>query len=104
MCSDILPCYKKFIFNYFPLKHLFFNCVSFKVDGGSTISIKVSWIQKLLYRNGEFSLIVPFSFPDYVTPPVKKLAKKEKIQLNINSGTETEIMCKATSHPLKVYL
>ncbi|KAG8657136.1 hypothetical protein MANES_03G041700v8 [Manihot esculenta] len=71
------------------------------VDGGSTLSIKVSWIQKLLYRNGEFSLIVPFSFPDYVTPPVKKLAKKEKIQLNINSGTETEIMCKATSHPLK---
>ncbi|KAF2287115.1 hypothetical protein GH714_038275 [Hevea brasiliensis] len=72
-----------------------------QVDGGSSLSIKVSWIQKLLYRNGEFSLIVPFSFPEYVTPPVKKLPKKEKIQLNVNSGNGKEILCKTTSHPLK---
>ncbi|KAJ6354393.1 hypothetical protein OIU76_027254 [Salix suchowensis] len=72
-----------------------------KVDGGSTLSIKVSWMQKLLYHNGEFSLIVPFSFPDYVTPHVKKLPRKEKIQLNVNSGTGTEIVCKTTSHLLK---
>ncbi|XP_021636474.2 uncharacterized protein LOC110632520 isoform X2 [Hevea brasiliensis] len=80
--------------------HIFTMAIP-KVDGGSSLSIKVSWIQKLLYRNGEFSLIVPFSFPEYVTPPVKKLPKKEKIQLNVNSGNGKEILCKTTSHPLK---
>ncbi|XP_002516254.2 von Willebrand factor A domain-containing protein DDB_G0292740 isoform X1 [Ricinus communis] len=72
-----------------------------KVDGGSSISIKVSWIQKLLYHDGELSLTVPFSFPEFVTPAVKKLPKKEKILLNVNSGTGTEVVCKTTSHPLK---
>lgn len=72
-----------------------------KVDGGSTLSIKVRWMQKLLYHNGEFSLIVPFSFPEYVTPHVKKLPRKEKIQLNVTTGTGTEIVCKTSSHPLK---
>ncbi|XP_050218883.1 uncharacterized protein LOC126669457 [Mercurialis annua] len=72
-----------------------------KVDGGSSISIKVSWIQKLSYHEGEFSLTVPFNFPEYVTPAVKKIPKKEKILLNVNSGTGTEVMCKMTSHPLK---
>ncbi|XP_021691763.2 uncharacterized protein LOC110673065 isoform X2 [Hevea brasiliensis] len=83
------------------LKPHIFTLTIPKVDGGTSLSIKVSWIQKLLYRNGEFSLIVPFSFPEYVTPAVKKLPKKEKIQLNVNSGTGTEIVCKTTSHPLK---
>ncbi|WCJ42819.1 inter-alpha-trypsin inhibitor heavy chain-related [Euphorbia peplus] len=72
-----------------------------KVDGGSNILIKVSWVQKLLYSNGEFSLAVPFSFPEYVTPAVKKLPKKEKIQLNLNAAIDTVVMCKSTSHPLK---
>lgn len=47
---------------------------------------------------------MPFSFPEYVTPAVKKLPKKEKILLNVNSGTGTEIVCKTTSHALKVQL
>ncbi|XP_065849450.1 uncharacterized protein [Euphorbia lathyris] len=72
-----------------------------KVDGGSNILVKVSWTQKLLYSNGEFLLQVPFSFPEYVTPAVKKLAKKEKIQVNVNAAMETVIMCKRTSHPFK---
>ncbi|XP_012077073.1 inter-alpha-trypsin inhibitor heavy chain H3 isoform X2 [Jatropha curcas] len=74
-----------------------------KVDGGSSLSINVTWIQKLSYRNGEFSLNVPFSFPEYVTPAVKKLPKKERIQFNVNSGTGSEIVCKTTSHPLKQF-
>ncbi|KAK9274868.1 hypothetical protein L1049_022122 [Liquidambar formosana] len=72
-----------------------------QVDGGSNLSVKVSWSQKLLYCNGQFSLGVPFSFPEYVTPAGKKISKKEKIQLNVNSGTGTEVLCKTTSHPLK---
>lgn len=72
-----------------------------KVDGGTNISITIKWTQKLLYHDGELSLIVPFNFPEYVTPPVKKLPKKEKILLNVNTGGETEILCKTTSYPFK---
>ena len=80
------------------------NCCfwSFKVDGGSILSVKISWSQKLEYKDGQFSLNVPFSFPDYVTPVVKKMSKKEKIQLNVNAGTGSEVLCKTISHPLKV--
>ncbi|CAK7352408.1 unnamed protein product [Dovyalis caffra] len=83
------------------LKPHIFTITIPEVDGGSILSVKVSWVQKLLFHKGEFSLIVPFSFPEYVTPHVKKLPKKEKIQLNVNSGTGSEIVCKTTSHPLK---
>lgn len=75
-----------------------------QVDGGSNLSFKVKWSQKLSYKNGDFKLEVPFSFPEYVTPAGKKLSKKEKIQLNVNIGLGTEVVCKTNSHPLKVYL
>ncbi|KAE8687571.1 TMEM184C protein [Hibiscus syriacus] len=71
-----------------------------QVDGGTNIGIKLCWSQKLSYE-GEFSLTVPFSFPDYVTPVVNKISKKEKIQLNVNSGFAAGILCRASSHPLK---
>lgn len=73
-----------------------------QVGGGSNLSIKVSWSQKLICDAGQFSISIPFDFPDYVTPAGKKIAKREKIQLNVNSGTSAEVLCKATSHPLKV--
>ncbi|KAF3620418.1 putative ATP-dependent DNA helicase Q-like 3-like [Capsicum annuum] len=73
-----------------------------KVDGGTNISVTIRWSQKLLYCNGQLTLDVPFSFPDFVTPAGKKISKKEKIQLNVNSGPGTEVLCKTTSHPLKV--
>ncbi|XP_024021682.1 uncharacterized protein LOC112091688, partial [Morus notabilis] len=72
-----------------------------EVDGGSIISVKISWSQKLLYKDSQFSLNIPFNFPEYVTPVVKKISKKEKIQLNVNVGTGTEVLCKTVSHPLK---
>ncbi|GAV64775.1 VWA_3 domain-containing protein [Cephalotus follicularis] len=72
-----------------------------QVDGGANLSIKISWSQKLSYGDGQFSISVPFSFPEYVTPAVKKISKKEKIQVNVNTGTGSEILCKTTSHPLK---
>ncbi|KAJ8441132.1 hypothetical protein Cgig2_006961 [Carnegiea gigantea] len=72
-----------------------------KVAGGSKLSVKTSWSQKLLYQDDKFSLSVPFSFPAYVTPP-GKLSKREKILLTINSGTGTEILCETATHPLKV--
>ncbi|RVW44092.1 hypothetical protein CK203_074936 [Vitis vinifera] len=50
----------------------------------------------------QLTLIVPFHFPEYVTPAGKKVSKKEKIQLNVNCGTGMEVLCKTTSHPLKV--
>ncbi|OMO67188.1 von Willebrand factor, type A [Corchorus capsularis] len=72
-----------------------------QIDGGTNISIKLRWSQKLSYKDGQFSLIVPFSFPEYVTPAIKKISKREKIELNVNSGIATGILCKGTSHPLK---
>lgn len=72
-----------------------------QVDGGSRLSAKLSWLQKLLYHDGQFCLNVPFSFPTYVTPGGKKLSKRERIQLNVNSSTGSGIVCKYASHPLK---
>jgi len=45
---------------------------------------------------------VPFTFPDYVNPAGKRMAKKEKIQINVNAVTDSDIMCKTASHPMKV--
>ncbi|CAN0901203.1 Inter alpha-trypsin inhibitor, heavy chain 4 [Linum grandiflorum] len=83
------------------LKTNIFTVTVPKVDGGTILSIKASWMQKSQCNNGEFYVEVPFSFPEYVTPFAKKLPKKEKILLNLNSGSETEIICRNTSHPLK---
>ncbi|GLT41847.1 hypothetical protein SLA2020_158810 [Shorea laevis] len=69
-----------------------------QVEGGSKLSIKVSWSQKLLYQEDQFCLNVPFTFPAYVIPVGKK---REKIVLNVNSGIDMEISCRCTSHSLK---
>ncbi|XP_027067154.1 uncharacterized protein [Coffea arabica] len=83
------------------LKPHIFTLTIPQVDGGSNLSVKVKWSQKLSYHDGQFTLNIPFSFPDYVTPAGKKISKKEKIHLNVNCGPETEVLCKTTSHPLK---
>ncbi|KAF7837543.1 inter alpha-trypsin inhibitor, heavy chain 4-like isoform X1 [Senna tora] len=73
-----------------------------EISGGSNLSIKISWSQKLLYFNDEFSLNVPFTFSNYVNPAGKKIPKREKVQINVNAGVESELFCNKTSHPLKV--
>ncbi|XVE53965.1 hypothetical protein DITRI_Ditri03aG0044600 [Diplodiscus trichospermus] len=83
------------------LKPHIFTITIPQIDGGTNISIKLRWSQKLSYNEGQFSLTVPFRFPEYVTPAIKNISKKEKIQLNVSSGIATGILCKATSHPLK---
>lgn len=83
------------------LKPHIFTLTIPQVDGGTNISVTIRWSQKLLYCNGQLTLDVPFSFPDFVTPAGKKISKKEKIQLNLNSSPGTEVLCKSTSHPLK---
>ncbi|WOH08994.1 hypothetical protein DCAR_0728445 [Daucus carota subsp. sativus] len=72
-----------------------------EIDGGSNISIKVRWSQKLLYQDGQYTLTIPYSFPEFVTPAGKKMPKKEKIQLTVNAGPGTQVSCKTISHPLK---
>ncbi|CAL5195774.1 unnamed protein product [Lathyrus oleraceus] len=72
-----------------------------QIRGGSIFSVKIKWSQKLLFHDGEFCLTVPFCFPSYVNPVGSKISKKEKIFLKLNSGTANEVLCKATSHPLK---
>ncbi|KAF5732104.1 putative inter-alpha-trypsin inhibitor heavy chain [Tripterygium wilfordii] len=72
-----------------------------QVDGGSTLSIRATWSQQLVHHEGQFCLTVPFSFPAYVTPVGKKISKKEKILLNVNSGIGGEILSKCSSHALK---
>ncbi|KAL6974621.1 hypothetical protein U1Q18_028805 [Sarracenia purpurea var. burkii] len=85
------------------LKSHIFSFTIPQVDGGSNLSMKVSWSQKLLYNKGEFYLSIPFSFPEYVTPAGKKVSKREKIRLNLDSGLGIELLCKTSSHPLKEY-
>ncbi|KAL7136872.1 hypothetical protein ABFS83_10G058900 [Erythranthe nasuta] len=72
-----------------------------QIDGGTNISVKLRWSQKLVYHDGQFALDIPFSFPEYVTPAAKKISKHEKIQLNVNAGPGTEVLCRTSSHPLK---
>ncbi|TYJ02342.1 hypothetical protein E1A91_A13G221500v1 [Gossypium mustelinum] len=83
------------------LKPHIFTLTIPQIDGGTNISIKLRWSQKLSYNAGRFSLTVPFCFPEYVTPAIKKISKKEKIELNVNSSVANGILCKAASHPLK---
>ncbi|XP_027907543.1 inter alpha-trypsin inhibitor, heavy chain 4 [Vigna unguiculata] len=72
--------------------------------GGSVFSTKIRWSQKILFHDGQLSVCVPFSFPSYVNPAGKRISKKEKIFLKVNSGSATEVLCKTTSHPLKELL
>ncbi|KAK7411845.1 hypothetical protein VNO78_03288 [Psophocarpus tetragonolobus] len=72
-----------------------------QIDGGSNLSVKISWYQKILYSNDEFCLNVPFTFPDYVNPVGKRMPKKEKIEINVNAISGSELLCKTMSHPLK---
>ncbi|KAJ0247805.1 Inter-alpha-trypsin inhibitor heavy chain-like protein [Hirschfeldia incana] len=83
------------------LKPNIFTLTVPQVDGGTNLSIKMSWSQKLTYNEGEFFLDVPFNFPEYVTPAVKKISKREKIYLSVNSGNGTEVLWKGCSHQLK---
>ncbi|XP_074288438.1 uncharacterized protein LOC141613590 isoform X2 [Silene latifolia] len=71
-----------------------------KVDGGSTLSVKARWSQKLTYREGQLCLSLPFRFPSYVTP-LRKFMSKETIIVNVNSCTRTEALCSSVTHPLK---
>ena len=57
-----------------------------------------------MYRNGQYSLNVPFTFPDFVNPAGKKISKKEKIQVSVNVVAGSELLCKTISHPLKVHI
>lgn len=86
----------------FPSSILDKFCTFFQVEGGSIFSIKASWSQQILYQTDRFCLRIPFNFPSYVNPVGKKISKTEKISLNINPGTAAEVLCKSSSHPLKV--
>ncbi|KAI3991883.1 hypothetical protein MKX01_012828 [Papaver californicum] len=74
-----------------------------QVEGGSNISVKINWSQKLSYNSGQyFSLSIPFKFPEFVIPPGKGDSKIEKITLIVESGTGTEVLGLKSSHPLKI--
>ncbi|KAJ8535817.1 hypothetical protein K7X08_034218 [Anisodus acutangulus] len=85
----------------FLLKRQIYTLKVPQVTGGSILSIKVSWSQKILYQDGQFSLNIPFSFPWYVNPVEKLSCKKERIRLNVNFGMGAEILCESSSHPFK---
>ncbi|XP_039832733.1 uncharacterized protein LOC120693379 isoform X2 [Panicum virgatum] len=83
------------------LKQELFYLTIPQVGGGEDIFATIRWSQKLLYDNGQFSVEVPFRFPQFVNPLPKVFMKKEKIQLTVNSGVTKEIILQGTSHPLK---
>ncbi|XP_062187035.1 uncharacterized protein LOC133890600 isoform X2 [Phragmites australis] len=72
-----------------------------QVEGGADIFATFRWSQKLLYDNGCFTVDIPFRFPYFVNPLLKVFMKREKIQLNVNSGFSKEVLLQGTSHPLK---
>ncbi|KAJ0798590.1 putative von Willebrand factor, type A, von Willebrand factor A-like domain superfamily [Helianthus annuus] len=75
------------------------HCVMGDADCSCRVAIPMG--EEVIYKDGEFILTVPYSFPEYVTPASKKHPKKERIQLKVNCGLTTDIACKTTSHPLK---
>ncbi|KAJ0988484.1 hypothetical protein J5N97_006840 [Dioscorea zingiberensis] len=83
------------------LKPQYFSFTIPLVGGGSEIYLKVCWSQKLSYVDGQFSVTIPFKFPEYVTPVTKILPKREKILFNVNIAADKEVLCQNTSHPLK---
>ncbi|KAH7865192.1 hypothetical protein Vadar_003383 [Vaccinium darrowii] len=85
----------------FLLKRRIFTVKVPQVEGGSNLFMKVSWSQKLLYQDGQFCLSLPFSFPAYVIPVGKKTIKREKIVLNLNPGTGTQVLLRSSSHRLQ---
>lgn len=62
------------------------------------------WSQKVECSNGEYSLNVPFTFPDFVNPTGKRMSKREKIRLNVDVVAGSELLFKTTSHPLQVHI
>ncbi|KAL6878213.1 hypothetical protein ACP4OV_012383 [Aristida adscensionis] len=83
------------------LKQEMFSLIIPQVGGGEDIFATIRWSQKLLYDNGQFSVEIPFRFPQFVNPLPKLFMKKEKIQLTVNSGVSKEVLLQGTSHPLK---
>ncbi|XP_062211501.1 uncharacterized protein LOC133912666 [Phragmites australis] len=83
------------------LKQELFSLTIQQVGGGEDIFATIRWSQKLLYDNGQFSVEIPFRFPQFVNPLPKFFMKKEKIQLTVNSGVSKEVLLQGTSHPLK---
>ncbi|CAM0873292.1 unnamed protein product [Alopecurus aequalis] len=83
------------------LKRQFFSLTIPQVVGGEDIFATIRWSQKLLYDNGQFSVDIPFRFPQYVNPLPKLFTKKEKIQLIVNTTVSKEVLLQGTSHPLK---
>ncbi|KAI3982473.1 hypothetical protein MKX01_006604 [Papaver californicum] len=73
-----------------------------QAEGGSDISVKINWSQKLSFNSGHVSLSIPFKFPKFVSPPGKENSKIEKITLKVESGTENEVLGMQASHPLKI--
>ncbi|XP_050381849.1 uncharacterized protein LOC126798829 [Argentina anserina] len=86
---------------YFVKRHIYTFKVP-QVEGGSFISLRIRWSQKLIYHDGKFCLSVPFNFPAYVNPLGNNITKGEKILLSVNMGADAEVLCQSTSHPLKV--
>ncbi|XP_057420076.1 uncharacterized protein LOC130714201 isoform X2 [Lotus japonicus] len=83
------------------LKSNIFTLTVPQIDGGTNLSIKIQWSQKIVNCNGELTLNVPFTFPEFVTPAGKKMSKKEKIQINVEAVAGSELLCRTMSHPLK---
>ncbi|CAA7394968.1 unnamed protein product [Spirodela intermedia] len=83
------------------LKPQLFSLIVPQVNGGSVISLSIRWVQKLTYSDGQFSISIPFTFPEFINPSGKTIKKMEKIKLNIHGGAGKEILCQMTSHALK---
>ncbi|KAI3933932.1 hypothetical protein MKX01_028258 [Papaver californicum] len=73
-----------------------------QAEGGSDISVKINWSQKLSFNSGHVSLSIPFKFPEFISPPGKENSKTEKIILKVESGTGAEVLGLQASHPLKI--
>uniref|UniRef100_A0A7N0T2Q6 VWFA domain-containing protein n=1 Tax=Kalanchoe fedtschenkoi TaxID=63787 RepID=A0A7N0T2Q6_KALFE len=83
------------------LKHHIYTVTLPQVHGGSFVNVTANWSQKLLFDKGLFTLHIPFTFPHYVNPVIKTGDQRETIQLNVNCGPNTQLLCNSASHPFK---
>ncbi|KAL4180692.1 hypothetical protein AMTRI_Chr12g267090 [Amborella trichopoda] len=79
----------------------FFSITIPQVEGGSVLSLKVSWFQHLTYTDGHYSLSMPFSFPEFVIPSMKHSSLRERICVSVDSGNKEEVRWRNGSHGLQ---
>jgi hypothetical protein len=72
-----------------------------QVEGGSKLTLKITWFQPMTFAEGLYSLRVPFVFPETILPFATELASITKIKCTINTGTNDPVEVGKFDNPMK---